>query len=177
MQTISHDELETLLRNVKGTTAVTVTAVTTPRMNKTVDGQANPLYGRVTKRTIRNCMIGFRYENSVNNQLEREGKERGFQAMPRKWGQRVAGTPLVEHNGGLYLECKVERDLEERYLIDGHFVPHHYVEPFLAKRSTTSRQGVDKAVVMIDVALENIEQIRMFGEIYDVVHQGEGAMA
>jgi hypothetical protein len=99
MKTIGVNELRCKLLEVKGAKAVSVVTITVPLMNKRVNGEANPFYDRVKKRTYRSCMIGFRYENSVNNQREREGKEVDFVAAPRKWGVHLDGTPLIDQNG------------------------------------------------------------------------------
>jgi hypothetical protein len=171
MTTISRDELLNKLRNIKGTTAIGITTVTKPDMNKKVNGEPNPYYGRVSKWARRSCMIGFKYTNSVNNQREREDKDADFVAQPRKWGVRIAGTPLVEHNGKFYLECKVERVLESHYFLDDDLADDEVVEPYLVKRSQSGRQGVDREVILIDPALENIESIVMFGEVFDIIKE------
>jgi hypothetical protein len=111
-------------------------------------------------------MIGFRYQNSVNNQREREGKDTDFVAMPRKWGVHIDGTPLIEHNGKYYLECKVERVIESNYLLDGELADDEVIEPYLAERSKSSRQNLDREVIPITPSLENIEVLVMNGETY-----------
>jgi hypothetical protein len=169
VQTISRDELQSKLREVKGCRAVSVVMVTAPAMNKKVNGEANPFYGRVQKRTYRSVMIGFRYENSVNNQRQREEKETDFVALPRRWGVHIEGTPLIEHEGNLYLECKVERVIGNQYLLDGEVVEDEVVKPYLAVRKQSSRQEVDNEVILIDVKLENIETIVMNGDTYTIV--------
>ena len=45
----------------------------------------------------------------------REGKEIVFDIKPRKWGERLDGTPLVHYRGKYYLEAKCERVLEMDY--------------------------------------------------------------
>jgi hypothetical protein len=169
MPTINRTELELLLRNVKGTTLAGVVILTVPQVNKKVNGVANPIHGRVQKRAHRNVVLGFKYENSVNNQRIREDKDADFVAEPRAWGVRIDGTPLVSHNDNLYLECKVERVVEAQYLLDGQPVEDSEVEPYLPVRKPSSRQEVDRPVVLIDVKLENVEQLRIFGEVYNVV--------
>jgi hypothetical protein len=172
MQTIGVNELQSKLHEIKGARAASVVTVTSPAMNKKVNGEANPFYGRVKKRTYRSVMIGFRYENSVNNQRDREEKDVDFVALPRKWGVHIDGTPLIEHKGKYYLECKVEKVIESVYLLDGELADDEVVEPYLAPRSASSRQNLDKEVVLIDVSLENIEVIVMGGDTY-VISKGE----
>ena len=171
MPTITRDELQVKLRAIKGTTAVGIVTITQPAMNKKVDGAPNPFYGRVSKWSRRSCMIGFFYENSVNRQRGREGKEADFAAQPRKWGARIEGTPLVEHKGQIYLEAKQERVLETHYFLENGSVDAEVIEPYLTPKSLCGRQGVDEEVVLIDVKLENISAITMFGEVYDVIRE------
>ena len=173
VQTISRSEFKTKLMDVRGARAVSVVTVTVPQMNKKVNGEPNPFYGRVQKRTYLSVMIGFRYENSVNNQREREEKDADFVAAPRAWGVHVQGTPLIEHNGKFYLECKVEKVLGSHYFLDGEPADDEVIEPYLAKRKTSSRQGVDKTVILIDVELKNIETIVMNGDTYTISHEDE----
>ena len=174
VQTINVGELQSKLREVKGARAVSVVTVTVPAMNKKVNGEINPYHGRVQKRTYRSVMIGFRYQNSVNNQLDREGKETDFVAKPRQWGVHVDGTPLIEHKGKFYLECKVERVIGNQYYVDGEMVEDSVVEPYITKRTPSARQaaaGVEKEVILIDVALENIETITMNGDAYTITKE------
>jgi hypothetical protein len=173
MPTISQTELESKLRAIKGTTIVTVTTFTTKSMNKKVNGEINPYHGRVQTRARNNCMIGFIYTNSVNNQREREGNDEEFVAHPRKWGVRVQGTPLVEHKGNVYLECKVQKNLSTQYFVDGEEVDRSVVEPWFTKRKDSGRQEVENPVILMDPMLSNIEQIAMFGETYTVIHAEE----
>jgi hypothetical protein len=119
MQTISVDELQAKLRAIKGCRAVSITTLTVPTLNKKVNGDPNPYYGRVKKRSYSSVMIGFRYENSVNNQREREGLEADFEAKPRPWGKHVQGDLVsdvssvfdvdstIERDGRSYVKCKV----------------------------------------------------------------------
>ena len=86
-------KLETVLRNHKGNGFAHIITRTVPAMRKT----GNPFHGNVFKVADVNIQAGFEYINSVNNQLSREGKTPDAEAKPRKWGQRIKGTPLVEH--------------------------------------------------------------------------------
>lgn len=134
-------------------------------------------------------MIGFRYENSVNRQRDREGTDPNFVAQRRKWGKHVPGTPLVEHKGGVYLETKVERELEQRYEVDGVPVSAEEIEALVNRRSAraipatadplqdfardlTTIQGVKRPVILRDFALESIIQLRMGGEWYAIEKAG-----
>ena len=56
------------LIDVRGTTFIQLSATTEPKMNKT----NNPLFGNVLKDSNVNTIVGFSYENMVNNAKVRE---------------------------------------------------------------------------------------------------------
>lgn len=157
--------IERLLQR-KGCTVVTIVACTDARAKKT----DNP-HGAITKKAVINGMIGWIYENSVNNQRQREGLEPDFEAMPRAWGERIKGTPLVLHKDRHYLEVKVERNLDTTYYraSDGEEIPEEEVKPFLPARSKNERAGTEKDIRLADYGIDNILEIKMDGEHY-VVH-------
>jgi hypothetical protein len=168
--TIHAPEVETL-QNVLATHigngffhAVTVTV---PAMRKT----GNPFYGKVWKVTDLHGQAGFHYINSVNNQLEREGKERNADVKPRQWGQRIKGTPLVEHTNKagvhrLYLEAKCER-IASVYYVDAYGVEVDKADlaPWLQARSAKSstQANVDAEIILRDYALDSIAWIKIDG--------------
>lgn len=173
MKKLNIGQLETLLRNQRGTTAVALVAETVPTMRKT----GNPLAGNLVKLSRVSGMIGFRYANSVNNQRLREetpeladGAIEQFEALPRTWGTRIEGTPLVEHKGRLYLEVKVERMLERQFrrIDTGEIVPDELVAPYLPERRESARQQVAKEVVLRDYKLDSIVQLSLRGEQYEI---------
>jgi len=170
---ITNAELEAKLRDLQGATIVSLIAQTVPDMYKT----ANPYWGKVHKLSRVKGLIGVRYENSVNRQREREwspeaetGHVQHFEAKPRAWGKHIAGTPLIAHNGKLYLEVKVETVLQTQYRHVETGKELFDVGPFLRKRSKSSgRQQVERAVVLRDYKLESIVELRLQGEIYSIV--------
>lgn len=141
----------------------------------------NPYRGKVHKVAHVNGVINWRYANAVNNQRMREGQptdDEGnvehFEALPRKWGQRISRddgtiTPLVEHKGRHYLELKVERSLGHEYRDgEGNVYDDETINPWLRKRSKSARQMTDKEIILRDYALDSINEIRMDGEVYQV---------
>jgi hypothetical protein len=173
---ITTEQLKELLLSHRGASAVSIVARTVPSMFKT----GNPLWGNVCKITRRNGMLGANYTRSVNRQRGREGRPTDrqgrlllFSARPRRWGNHVGESPLIEHKGKLYLDIKVERTLELQYrtLNPDAVIARHQVEKFTAPRSTeSSRQQVHRQIVLRDYTLENILELRMGGEIYQVVN-------
>lgn len=83
-----------MLYNVRGAKAVTIVARTKPKLS---GGKKCP-YAGVEKISTVNGMINFNYENSVNNQREREGNEEVFESAPRQWGKRLYETPEEVEN-------------------------------------------------------------------------------
>jgi len=177
---LTQDGLKEMLANLPRRAAfATFTAETTPRMRKTEDGRGTP-YNEfhdddgnclVTKRSRVNVTINFNYGNSVNYQRERENGEdhEPFEPEPRQWGERVEGTPLVEHKGSFYLEAKVENVLETEYIgPNGNVIPREDMEEYLYSSSGSSRQGVEDPVILRDYKLKSIRQISVNGDDFIV---------
>ena len=160
-------KLETVLRNVKGNGFAHLVAKTVPAMRKT----GNPFYGNVFKVTDVQVQAGFHYINSVNNQLTREGKTADAEAKPRKWGQRIKGTPLVEHTNKagehrLYLEAKCEKVNSVKYVDgEGNAIDKADLAEWLQDRpaKSSTQANVDKEIILRDYALDSIEWIAIDG--------------
>jgi hypothetical protein len=152
---IDQPALVDMLMKNKGATAVTLVTRTETTL---------PCVYKVARV---NGMIGFRYENSVNNQLDREGKEADFVAKPRKWGTHIEGTPLVEHKGNYYLELKVENSLDYRYeSIAGIELDKDEINKQLPPKKSYPNQGTDKAIILRDYKVENILSMTYRGHCY-----------
>lgn len=164
---MDQNELQAVLNCRRGASFVTITAITEPDW-KPIKAGDNPWRGVVKKRSVVNGVINWQYESAVNRQRLREGLEPDFESKPRAWGHRVHGTPWVEHKDKRYLELKVERVLcveyvdEDGIVIDSALVIPHIKEP------KTSRQGVDKEVILRDYAATNIVAITFGGETHVV---------
>ena len=146
------------LINYVGHSFVGLTMLTDARAKKT----GNP-YGKILKKTKLTANIGFHYKNSLANQAKREGKDVEFDIQPRRWGVRMENTPLVQHKGKYYLECKVE-DVQsvEYFTEEGQALTKEQVEEFLpTKRHSSTQAPLDKKVILRDVAIENILSLRM----------------
>lgn len=172
MPQITTEQLAELLANVRGAQMVSIVAKTIPTMRKT----DNPHWGNCFKLAHVNGVIGWKYENSVNNQRIREeqptdesGAVLHFTAEPRTWGERLH-NPLVEKDGQFYLELKVQKSVQHQYQNNqGETIPHNEVQPFLRTRGESKRQQVDKPVILRDYKLSNIKAINMEGTTYEVL--------
>lgn len=172
---ISLHTLELILRGIRGTSTATVTYETDPKMVKKhrETKMPNPYDGLVVKRTTINVTLGFDYTNSVNNQKEREGQARDFVAQPRTWGERIKGTTLVSHKDAIYLEAKINGKPQENIFISidtRQPIDKSILQPYLPVASTSEgRQGTEKEIVMRDIKLSSIKEIKLKGEHYVII--------
>jgi hypothetical protein len=174
------EQFMTLLESRKGASIITITAVTEPDWLPLKATGPNPYKGKVWKRQVSNGMINWQYEAAVNRQREREGNEPDFEAMPRKWGTRIHGTPWVTHKGKTYLELKLQNVYSVEYIdANGNpyqpvYIPFGYhpkhdqitnfsgvellapIQDYLKPKSKNSRQQLDKEIILRDYTLTNI---------------------
>lgn len=147
---------------------VALTAVTAPRMR----AEGNPHHGHVVKVSEVNGFIHFRYSRCVNRQRSRENKAPDFMAMPRAWGQRVKGTPLValvtaDGITQLYLEVKIQRRTWVfREPDTGEQIPQSELQEFLLPPAKAYTQQLDRDVVMRDYRTDHIAELRVDGETW-----------
>ena len=99
----THTALEEALLAASGTTFIGLDTSTEPKLT---GGQSNPHRDRVRKVMLgANVMIfqnvrSSAYDSMVKRRLRKEGKDPStFRLSPRAWGNRIQGTPFVEHNG------------------------------------------------------------------------------
>ncbi len=162
-QTITTDELADRLRKQTGTTFATLTTRTDARLKKT----GNP-HGQVFKVSRVNVCIGHVYENSVNNQRQREGNGETFTAQARQWGEHAGGA-IVEHRGKVYLRCKVERSIMHRYEdTQGHLIDPDAIRPFMPAKRQAATQGVEKEIIERSYYLDSIMMIAIDGQTFIV---------
>lgn len=133
----------------------------------------NPFVG-IFKLSRVSAFAGFDYENSVNRQLDREGKSQlHFTAAPRKWGTRISPL-LVEHKGAHYLTVKVEKTRKPVYLVRDALlgtlrpVSKEIVAAFLPPSYHAANQGTDKEIVYRDYSLASLVSIALDKELYKV---------
>lgn len=151
-----------------GTTPISFESVTEPRMNKT----NNPFYGRVLKVSFVGGLIGYNYENSVNNQLDREDKETNFKSQSRTWGVRdEEHSFLVHHKGESYLSVKVQQTNKKPIYLDkvsGKVIPTESLLPYLPKsKKPNTQRDLDKEVIVRDYKVSNLRKLTIGGERFD----------
>lgn len=160
--------LEILQTNPSSIKTVTVSTVVKLRKTqdetRVVDGVEkkvrveNPHFGKVNKIvTDMEVVIGSNYQEEVNKQLEKEGKDSSFVSNPRKWGIRVGDSCLIEHKGNMYVDMIVKSSGEVSYEYDGEEISKQDIIGLSTPNSSYSRQGTDDEVVVRTIKLDNID--------------------
>ena len=139
---------------------------------KLTGGKKNAQQGRVTKQMTGAQVMCFTnsktnaYDAMVRRRLEAEGKDPdSFELGPRAWGQRIVGTPFVEHNGKHYLEVIVMNPGSIKYLLDGNSVSKEDIEG-LPDRKEGDQAGLENKVVIRTFALDSIIELRAAGQVW-----------
>lgn len=158
---VTVEQLQAGLRDIKGSTVITLSALTVPRYRKT----GCPYKNNIQKFARVNGFLNFDYQRSVNNQREREGKPADFESLPRQWGTDLNATPFISHvnksgQHKLYLKFKVQTILSiAYYTLDGQAIPEAVIDPFLDAEEKEHRQGVLKKIVEKDYTVTNIRTV------------------
>jgi len=161
--TITRAQLLNLLLSLRGTTFARVVTVTSPKLK-----QGNPFNSSLRKLSFDNVTLGFVYSASVRREEAREGLDPTFEVQGRVWGNRVQGTPIVEHKGMHYLETKIERNLRTVYASQGHVIPSNLINPFLITLKPAQQAHLAKVVKLRDYALPSIQRITLHNVRYIV---------
>jgi len=174
---ISVETLKNFLNDGGSATFATISAQLEQKMLKT----GNPLRdAEVTKLVTYNVRLNCNYQNAVNNQREREGKEADF-VSKEAWH-----TPLYDCFNGSIAQHKadvnIENDEEKRTyvkMILNSITTHNYfvngieateeqvkiIQQFKQKSNSYGGQDLDNVIPVITVKRENILEIRAGGKI------------
>lgn len=163
-------KLETAQRAFAALEGATFVGMDTETPVKLKGGKRNPQQGRVTK-VMRGAQVmsfsntnGSAYAAMVKRRLEQEGKDaHSFEVGARAWGERIAGTPFVEHKGSHYLEVIFLTAGETEYRLDGQPVDASEIEGLPPKPESNGQGGLDRQVVIRTFKLENVTELRAYG--------------
>jgi len=162
MKKITTAKMIEMIRSQKGCSFATIKTNTDPKVKKSCP------FASVRKLSHLNVMIGFDYSNAVNNQRTREEVETEFKSAPRRWGERV-DLKTVAHKGKIYLTTATLNHYSTTYKDGvGNEIPKEMLEAHLPKKSSSSRQGVEKTVIYRDFDASNVTEITMMKETYEV---------
>ena len=132
--------------------------------------------------------FGYVYENAVNNRLKGLGLEPTFDAMSRSWGRWVVPNKIAENKGEFYLRFYTMANPnalhDVSYLVDGRMATEDEVaiiKEFTPKPSESARQAesglVEHQVQPREYKVSSIIGIAVNGEVYEVAHESEVAVA
>lgn len=162
-------QLQTLLADVNGATFISIDTVTTPTLS---GGKSNPHQGKVRKITIGSNVMIFQnklsngYDNMVKRRLEQEGKDPdSFHLSPRTWGVRIHGTPFIEHNNELYLECIFLTPGKTHYELGARKIDVNDIQGLKDPQHPT-QGGLNNKVIVRTINVSNIKQITVNKETH-----------
>lgn len=167
---ITISEFKNMLLNWNhGAQPASVQYITTPTLNK--DGKAK--FGEVTKIANIGCMIGYKYENSVNKQRERENELKDFMSKPlwKGKGKRLT-TAISTHieKGTFYLTYKKQQTFKSFHFDTAlNFIPARLLKPFYPKSDPAKYQGIDKPVYHREILLENVRKVKFMKTTYNII--------
>lgn len=192
MNAISRTELiDHLIRmKGKGATMFGFDAETDARLLKKHRETKEPCpFENVVKRISVSCIINKNYANAVNRQtladngIDPSGNEKViadklqrlglpvFTPKSRTWGEKIKGTPVIEHKGSHYVECIFREQDGHRISFLGYFDKHgnkideSELEGYLPakKRSNTQSHNENEEFVRSYKA-DSMKVVRLHGE-------------
>lgn len=162
MKSVTVNEAREALSRITGATPVGLSAFLAVEPK----GECH-LYG-IAKLVRASVFTGADWQNTVNRQLAREGKEETFTASPRKWGKRVSAA-LVEHKGKWFLPSHVQR-ASTVFLIKEHAgapwrpVAKEAIAQWLPE-SKPAPVGTEKSLFYRDWSLSNLTRLAFGGQV------------
>lgn len=163
-------ELKEMLLNWNhGAQPVSIQYVTTPKLQKA----GREKFGAVTKIANIGAMVGYKYENSVNNQRERENELKDFMSQPlwRGKGKRLS-TALSTHveKGTFYLTYKKQQTFKSFHFDSVlNFIPMAILRDYFPPYTPPKNQGVEKVVHHREISLENVRKLKLKKVTYNIV--------
>lgn len=161
-------EFNHLLAQVQGSAFVALDTVTIPTLK---GGKKNPQQGKIVKVARGHRVQLFTnknrnaYEAAVNRKRAKEGQAADFKVAPLQWGKHLPNSPLIEHNGKLYLQVMFHGSGDVSYEMDGKPIAKDDIMG-LPEVKDSGRQGVAKEnmVTIRAFDIQNIRAMRAFGE-------------
>ena len=128
----------------------------------------NPLKDdEVTKLVDYKFMLNAVYENAVNNQREREGKESDFKAKSN-WHEKVYDSKngaIVRNKNkheNTYLSGIVQRAETLKYFVNGIEATPEQIEIIkqFKQKSSAKNQGIENEVIFRTIKIDGIKEVR-----------------
>lgn len=157
---ITKEQLIEMLKNWNfGSQPASIAYITNPKLN----AEGTKKFGQITKVALVGGMIGYSYENAVNNQLEREQKEREFlaQSLWNGKGKRInnALSTHIEKNT-FYLTYKAQQTFKSYYFDSAlTLIAYNMIKMFFPPNKPTN-QGTETAVYHREISIDNIRKLK-----------------
>jgi hypothetical protein len=166
------NDIETVLRGIKGCQIITMQVLISAGLRKTrdIDGKRTKHeHGAIKKRQKLQAIIGWNYASRLDRAAKREGKEIEFEVQSRMWGERIDGTCLVEHKGALYVEAAPMRVQSTEYISEhGETIDANDIRDLIdhkaeQKSKSSTQEELTNEVFVRDYKLDNIETLAANG--------------
>lgn len=190
MEKLTKSELINILMDVNSSTFIGLTSLTDVQMDKYLDywlvdettGKkkknpnpiANPFFDAGIKCLAKKYKIitGFDYESSVNNRLEKEGKESNFESSGN-WFENLSKGLVIDKKtqSKFYLRYQYLADsiTDIEYLQDGNSIDKKMFEAYLKAKTDYKNQGLDNTLKFQVCNIDNILNISINGKQYEIV--------
>ena len=98
--------------------------ITTESEERLSGGKKNDMQGRVKKRTIDSIVKIYNgdfesvFSRLMNEEYQKAGIDKIYEPKQRTWGERIKGTPFIEHKDEIYVEVFFVKSGRVVYLLD-----------------------------------------------------------
>lgn len=189
MEKLTKSELIDMLMNVNTSTFISFTSLTTVTMDKYLDywlidengnrkknkyPTINPFFDKGIKCLAKKYKIitGFDYENSVNNRLEKEGKDADFERS-ENWhialSKGLATDKKTETKYYLRYQYMDDSVTDVEYLVDGTPIEKKLFESYMKAKTDYRNQGLENTLKFKVCNIDNILNISINGKQYEIV--------
>jgi len=145
--------IQELMKNVNGSTFVGLDTETEPALK---GGKTNPFKGRVRKVMVGASVMVF--QNKSTNEVG-----------PRKWGERIDGTPFVVHQGTMYLEVIFLKPGQVKYTVDGiECADPENITGLELDQEEANQGGLTNKVIIRTFKVASIKRLSINGKTYNL---------
>lgn len=173
-------EFVNLVKDFKGYGQISIDVTTKPKLTKKSRKDKTPFNklfkGNVVCKSKKFASIGYEYEKSVNNRLEKEEKEQIFESQSLPWGEWVEGSKIIiTHNDKYYLRISYlnansKLNINEYQYENGEKLneeERERLQEFLpVKKESNKKQGLENEIIINNMDINNIDSIRWDNKKY-----------
>jgi hypothetical protein len=167
--TISKSQFIEMLKNWNyGAQPVSIQYITEPKLTK--EGKAR--FGEVTKIANVGGFVGYIYENSRNNELEKNNAEADFVSQPL-WngkGKRIS-LALSTHieKGTFYLTYKAQQTFRSFHFDSVlNLIPNALIKQYFPASAPATHNGVESKVYHREISIDNVKRFKFKKTTYEI---------